>query len=52
MYRSQQLALKYLTAAMVLFGLMVLFGVLSATYYAGVTLPFSRPLLPRGFFVH
>jgi nitric oxide reductase subunit B len=33
MYRSQRLALKYLTAAMILFGVMVLFGVLSATYY-------------------
>lgn len=33
MYRSQRLALKYLTAAMVLFGVMVLSGVLSAFYY-------------------
>ncbi len=33
MYRSQQLAIKYLTAAIALFGIMVLGGLLSAFYY-------------------
>lgn len=33
MYRSQQLAVKYLTAAMALFGVMTLAGLLSAFYY-------------------
>ena len=33
MYRSQQLALKYLTAAIALFGVMTLSGVMSAYYY-------------------
>ena len=33
MYKSQELALKYFAAAMVLFGLMVIFGLLSATHY-------------------
>jgi len=33
MYRSQQLALKYLTAAMTLFGIMTVAGLLSAYYY-------------------
>ena len=33
MYKSQELALKYFAAAMVLFGLMVVFGLLSATHY-------------------
>jgi nitric oxide reductase subunit B len=33
MYRSQKLALKYLTAAMVLFGVMTLAGLLSSIYY-------------------
>ncbi len=33
MYRSQQLAIKYLTAAIVLFGVMILAGLLSASYY-------------------
>ena len=38
MYQSQRLALKYLTAAMVLLGLMVAFGVLSAAYYVHPTM--------------
>ncbi len=33
MYRSQQLALKYLTAAIVLFGVMIVAGLLAAYYY-------------------
>jgi nitric oxide reductase subunit B len=33
MYRSQQLALKYFTAAIVLFGVMTLAGLMSAYYY-------------------
>ena len=33
MYRSQQLALKYLTAAIALFGVMTLAGLMSAYYY-------------------
>ncbi|MGA3308524.1 MAG: cbb3-type cytochrome c oxidase subunit I, partial [Xanthobacteraceae bacterium] len=33
MYRSQQLALKYLTAAVALFGVMTVAGLLSAYYY-------------------
>src|SRR5512139_2891272 len=33
MYRSQKLAIKYLTAAIALFGVMVLAGVMSAYYY-------------------
>ncbi len=33
MNRSQRLALKYLTASMVLFGLMVVFGALASVYY-------------------
>src|SRR5512140_3762757 len=33
MYRSQQLALKYLTAAIALFGVMTIAGLLSAYYY-------------------
>ena len=33
MYRSQQLALKYLTAAVALFGVMTLSGLMSAYYY-------------------
>src|SRR5579875_1032812 len=33
MYRSQQLAIKYLTAAIVLFGVMILAGLISAYYY-------------------
>ena len=32
MYRSQQLALKYFAAAITLFGVMVLAGLLSAYY--------------------
>ena len=32
MYKSEELALKYFAAAMVLFGLMVVFGLLSATH--------------------
>lgn len=33
MYRSQRLSLRYFTAAIVLFGVMILFGLLSALYY-------------------
>jgi len=33
MYRSQQLALKYLTAAIALFGIMTIAGLMSAYYY-------------------
>ena len=33
MYRSQQLALKYLTAAIALFGIMTVAGLMSAYYY-------------------
>lgn len=33
MYRSQKLAIRYFTAAIGLFGVMVLFGVMSALYY-------------------
>jgi nitric oxide reductase subunit B len=33
MYRSQRLGLKYLTASTVMFGAMILFGLLSAIYY-------------------
>ena len=33
MYRSQQLALKYLTAAIALFGVMTIAGLMSAYYY-------------------
>ena len=33
MYRSQQLALKYFTAAIALFGVMTLSGLMSAYYY-------------------
>jgi len=33
MYRSQHLALKYLTAAITLFGVMTLAGLMSAYYY-------------------
>src|SRR5512140_3468430 len=33
MYRSQKLAVKYLVAAIALFGVMVLAGLLSAYYY-------------------
>src|SRR5207342_1371276 len=33
MYRSQQLALKYFTAAIVLFGVMTVSGLMSAYYY-------------------
>jgi nitric oxide reductase subunit B len=33
MYRSQQLAIKYLTAAIALFGVMVIAGLMSAYYY-------------------
>ena len=33
MYRSQRLALKYLTAAIALFGVMTLAGLISANYY-------------------
>jgi len=42
MYRSQRLALWYLTAAMVLFGVMVLFGLLSATYYLNPSFLFDK----------
>lgn len=33
MYRSQKLALRYLTAAATLFGVMIVFGLLSSLYY-------------------
>ena len=33
MYRSQALAIKYFSAAMTLFGVMTLFGLISAYYY-------------------
>ena len=33
MYRSQQLAIKYLTTAIALFGVMVIAGLMSAYYY-------------------
>lgn len=33
MYRSQKLSLRYYTAAVTLFGVMILFGLLSALYY-------------------
>lgn len=33
MYRSQKLALRYFTAAVTLFGVMIVFGLLSALYY-------------------
>ncbi|TAM10631.1 MAG: nitric-oxide reductase [Nevskiaceae bacterium] len=33
MYRSQRLSLRYYTAAITLFGVMILFGLLSALYY-------------------
>jgi nitric oxide reductase subunit B len=33
MYRSQQLAVKYLTAAIALFGVMIIAGLMSAYYY-------------------
>ncbi|HKT31653.1 MAG TPA: cbb3-type cytochrome c oxidase subunit I [Gammaproteobacteria bacterium] len=33
MYRSQKLALRYFTAAVIFFGVMILFGLLSALYY-------------------
>ena len=41
MYRSQQLALKYFTAAMVLFGIMVAAGLLAATQYVQPGLLFN-----------
>ncbi len=42
MYRSQRLALKYLAAAMVLFGVMVIFGLMSATYYVYPTMLLNK----------
>jgi nitric oxide reductase subunit B len=33
MYRSQTLALKYFSAAITLFGIMTIFGLISAYYY-------------------
>jgi nitric oxide reductase subunit B len=33
MYRSQQLALKYFAAAMALFGIVIVAGLLASTYY-------------------
>jgi len=41
MYRSQQLALKYLTAAIALFGVMIIAGLLSACYYVHPDLLFG-----------
>src|SRR5574340_1769587 len=37
MYRSQQLALKYFAAAMILFGLMIVAGLMSSVYYVQPT---------------
>lgn len=42
MYRSQQLALKYFTAAMVLFGIMVAAGLLAASQYVQPSLLFNK----------
>ncbi|HET7362957.1 MAG TPA: cbb3-type cytochrome c oxidase subunit I [Burkholderiales bacterium] len=42
MYRSQQLALKYFTAAMVLFGIMVAAGLLGASQYVQPGLLFNK----------
>ena len=42
MYKSQELALKYFAAAMVLFGLMVVFGLLSATHYVQMGFLFNK----------
>ncbi len=41
MYRSQKLAIRYCIAAMTFFGVMVLFGVLSALYYIYPTMLFE-----------
>lgn len=38
MYRAQQLGLKYLTASTVMFGAMIVFGLLSSIYYVYPTL--------------
>lgn len=41
MYRSQNLALRYFAAAVTLFGIMVLFGLLGALYYVHPSLLFN-----------
>ncbi|MGH8371029.1 MAG: cbb3-type cytochrome c oxidase subunit I, partial [Gammaproteobacteria bacterium] len=41
MYRSQKLALRYFAAAIILFGVMIIFGLLSALYYLYPSLPFN-----------
>ena len=41
MYRSQKLSLRYYTAAVTLFGVMILFGLLSALYYLYPSLLFN-----------
>ena len=41
MYRSQQLALKYFTAAIALFGVMIVAGLLTACYYVHPDLLFG-----------
>jgi nitric oxide reductase subunit B len=41
MYRSQRLGLKYLTASTVMFGAMIVFGLLSSIYYVYPTLLFN-----------
>ena len=41
MYRSQKLSLRYYTAAVTLFGVMILFGLLSALYYLYPALLFN-----------
>jgi nitric oxide reductase subunit B len=42
MYKSQELALKYFTAAIVLFGIMVVSGLLSATHYVQMGFLFNK----------
>src|SRR5690242_1174184 len=41
MYRSQRIGLKYLTASTVMFGAMIVFGLLSSIYYVYPTLLFN-----------
>ena len=41
MYRSQKLSLRYFTAAIALFGVMIVFGLLSALYYLHPSLLFQ-----------
>ena len=49
MFRSQQLALKYFAAAMTLFGIMVVGGLLASSYYVhdGLLLNKLSSTLPR-----